>query len=70
MLKQKDICFVSDVHFAELCFFKDFLVFEIKKNFDLRKIFVTPKGQIISKWFFGTVDFLQKTKETSQPEVS
>ena len=43
MLKQNDICFVSDVHFAVLCFFKDFLVFEIKKNLDLRKILVTPE---------------------------
>ena len=43
VLKQQDICIISDVHFAELCFFKGFLVFEIRKNLDLRKIFVTPK---------------------------
>ena len=24
---------------------------------------VQPKGQLISKWFFGVVDFLQKTNE-------
>ena len=27
----------------KLCFFKGFLVFEIRKNIDLRKILVTPK---------------------------
>ena len=43
MKEQEDICIVSDVYFAKLCFFKDFLVFEIRKNFDLRKGLLTPK---------------------------
>ena len=34
---------VSDAHFVKLCFFKGFLVFEIGKNLDLRKILVTMK---------------------------
>ena len=30
-------------------------------------LYSVTKGQLISKWFFGVVDFLKKT---SQPEVS
>ena len=31
----------------------------------LRDIKFKPKGQLISNWFFGVVDFFQKTKKTS-----
>ena len=40
MLKQ---LYIHIGHFAKLCFFKDFLVFEIRKHLDLRNILVTPK---------------------------
>ena len=43
MIEEWYICIVSNVRFARLCFFKDFHVFEIRKNVDLRKILVTPK---------------------------
>ena len=43
MLEQWYICIVSDVHFAKLCFFKGFLVFEIRKNLYLWKILASTK---------------------------
>ena len=57
MLVQKDICIVSDVHFAKLCFSKGFLVFEIRKNLDLRKILFTPK--IFLKSRFHCITYLR-----------
>ena len=33
------------------------------EKFPLVGIWLTTKGQLISKWFFGVVDFLQKTNE-------
>ena len=38
-----------------LCFFKGFLVFEIRKNLDLRKILVTPKIFLKSRLHCTTV---------------
>ena len=43
-------------------------IFCARPNIELRlvplqKIYVPFKGHLISKWFFGVVDFLQKTNE-------
>ena len=34
--------------------------FSVKKAIASKK---TPKGHLISKWFFGVIDFLQKTNK-------
>ena len=54
MIEQSDICIVSDVNFEKLCFFKGFLVFEIRKNLDLRKILASPKIFLKSRFHCTT----------------
>ena len=66
MIEQSDICIVSDVNFVKLCFFKGFLVFEIRKNLDLRKILVIPKIFLKSRFHCtGLVAMMQKMQNVT-----
>ena len=44
------------------------LIYQLSSNFvkllfEIQTFLAESKGQLISKWFFGFVDFLQKTNE-------